>query len=362
MRERLLVCILLLALVGCSPVRAPTPAPLAGRADGGPNLIVALQGQMSVKREGWKDYAPALFGTAVQQGDLLRLEGAAHATIACADLTLATLTAPVTSGVPCPGGRRQLSYAGSLANPTRGSGLSREFPVVVSPRRTRVLSPRPTLRWLPVQGAKGYTVRVRGPGLDWSADAGAATEFAYPASAPALAEGVAYKVTVLAGGRSSDEEQQPDLGFTILPAGEAEAVRQAEAKINALSLPDDGRRFLLANLYAGQGLYAEAGEQLESLAKTGEPAILRSLGFIYVKVGLNRLAEERYLQALDRSQKAGDVEGQALAQSALGLIYEAFGNAAEARKAWQEALRLCQQLGDARMARQAEEWLAGLPR
>ncbi len=113
-----------------------------------------MQGDAAVKRAGWRDYAPALFGAPLRRGDLLRLGSAGSATVACADLKLATVEGGV-SGYPCQTApRTPLVYEGTLLNPTRGDGGSGDAPLVISPRKTKLLNPRPVLRWQPVPGAK----------------------------------------------------------------------------------------------------------------------------------------------------------------------------------------------------------------
>jgi predicted phosphohydrolase len=330
------------------------------QGDSGLHLIVAVEGQMRVKREGWSEYAPALFGMPLRYGDLLRLEGASRAIVACADLTVATVQSSI-SGIPCKTAAKPVFvYGGSLVVTTRGD-TSGEFPIVISPRKTKVLIARPTLRWTHVAGTTTYKVSVRGPNVNWSADVGSKTQIAYPDNAPELAAGATYKVTVITGSRSSDEESAPGLGFTILKPDEAQVVREAESKIYALGLKEEPTRFLIAALYAVQGLNAEAIGQLEELSNTlKEPAVVRSLGDLHLRIGLNRFAEERYLQALDLSQGLNDIEGQALAQNALGLVYEALGNKGEAIKRLQWALGIYQKLGDAKMVKQIQERLGEL--
>ena len=66
----------------------PAPSPGAG-GDTALNLVVDVQGNISIKRLGWSDYAPAFFGMSVGKDDLLRLDGTSQATIVCSDLTLA---------------------------------------------------------------------------------------------------------------------------------------------------------------------------------------------------------------------------------------------------------------------------------
>jgi len=345
-------------LLGCGAPQ-PTPArPAGGGTESG--LIVGVQGDAALKRAGWRDYAPALFGAPLRRGDLLRLGSAGSATVACADLKLATVEGGV-SGYPCQTApRTPLVYEGTLLNPTRGDNGSGDTPLVISPRKTKLLNPRPVLRWQPMPGAKSYKLSLQG--TNWTAEMSGASELPYPDSAPALQPGVTYRLVVTAGDRSSREEPGAGLGFSVLGAAEAKAVKEAEAKIRALSLTETATALLIANVYATNGLYAEAVEGLERLPGPQEPAVLRLLGDLYISTGLNRLAEERYTTALARSEALSDVEGMAQAQHALGRIYEALGNPAEARRHLSDALALYDRLGDAKQAAEAKAHLDALPK
>jgi predicted negative regulator of RcsB-dependent stress response len=335
-----------LSLAACGGTRqGTTPAASDATGDVRSGIIVAVQGEASVKRAGWQTYAPAFFGALFHKGDLLRLGASGRSTVACADLELAELP-PGVSGFPCKtaSGQGELVYRGNLAIPTRGEPEQGEYPVVVSPRKTRLLAPDPTLHWAAVPGATSYRVSLQG--TDWSTIVEDATELAYPPDAPALEPGTSYRLIVEAGERSSAEEPGAGLGFTFLAADEAQAVRGAEAKIRALGLADTPARLLVANLYANHGLYAEAIELLLPLAGSPEPAVARLQGDLYLGIGLNRQAEESYLKALDLSQGANDPEGQATARAVLGRIYDLLGNRQEAARHWQEALAGYEQLGD----------------
>lgn len=341
---------------------APETVAFASDADGGDGLhvIVEAEGGVEVKRRGSSGFAVAGVGTSVRRGDLLRLESAARATVACADLSVHELPAGRLSGVPCPDAAPEiLVHEGSLLNPTR-SDPPEGVPVVISPRRTRVLSPRPRLRWAPMDEVSAFEVAVRGPGVDWSAEVEGATSIVYPEDAPALAPGETYKVIVVAAGRSSEEGSEPGLGFTLLAADEAESVREAADRILALGLPEAAANLLIAHLYAGHGLDAEAIELLEEVSgDAGPPPLLRKLGELYWRAGLVLEAERLYLEAARLSAEAGDLEGQALARQALGTLYrEAFGLEGEAERAFGEALELYRTLGDATAIEELEERLA----
>ena len=352
------VLLVLLGYIGIGlPVQAQSPA-AQSKSNNAVHVIVAIQGQLSIKRLGWKEYAPALFGTLVRSGDLLKLEGSSKATVACTDLTIYDVTGGI-SGIPCLISQPTLVYNRSLIRSTLGSEPG-SYPMVISPRKTKLLDPRPVLRWTPVQGVTSYQLTVRGPGVQWSKDVAAKTEFVYPTDAQALRPGESYTLEVIAGDHSSREEGMPGLGFKLLSTAEAQVLREEEKKIRDLHLEDVPTRFLIAQLYATQGLNAEAIEQLEGSPEAlKEVAVQRSLGDLYLKIGLNRLAEEHYLQALKLSQKAGDVEGQALAQHALGLIYDqALGNPEAAAPRLQDAVKWYQQLGDSRIVEEIQKQLA----
>ena len=77
---------LLILVTGCS-FGKPEPEPELGL-----NLLIEPQGRVSLKREGWAEYAPVSFGAEVESYDLLRPEAGQSITILCADLTPLTVT------------------------------------------------------------------------------------------------------------------------------------------------------------------------------------------------------------------------------------------------------------------------------
>ena len=354
-----LLTLIALAAVSCASPQ-PTPARPANAGGAESSLIIGVQGDAAVKRVGWRDYAPVIFGAPLRRGDLLRLGAAGHATIACADLKLATIESGV-SGYPCQTApRAPLVYEGSLLTPTRGDSGSGDTPFVISPRKTKLLSPRPLLRWQSIPGANTYKIGLQG--TNWATEVAGASEIAYPANAPALQPGVTYRLVVSAGDRSSNAEPGAGLGFTLLSADQTKTVEAGEAKIRAMGLAETPTALLIANLYATNGLLSEAIEMLETRRDSQEPAVLRLLGDLYVGVGLNRLAEERYVAALSRSAALNDVEGQAQTHLVLGRIYDAMGNAVEARRHLADALQLYEQLGDVKNAAEAQAQLNALPK
>ncbi len=346
-RVRVSAAILVLLGYGGSEGGVPAQAQESGAiadSSGAMNLVVSVKGQLEVKRKGWSQFAPALFGTSLRRGDLLRLGGgSSEAKVVCSGLTVHDVSSGV-GGVPCVAARPVLRYHDDSTISPRGYE-SVSFPMVISPRKTKLLNPRPTLRWSPVEGVTRYRVIVRGIDVVWSGDVGS-TKLVYPDTAPSLDPRNSYKLIVIANGRQSDEESAPGLGFRVVEPREAKEIREEEKKIRELGLSDMATQFLVVHLYATHGLNAEAIEQLEGLSKgLDEPAAVRMLGDLYVAVGLCRQAEGRYLLALELSKKANDEEGEALAHKALGAIYESLGNRDHVVQHFKSAVELFNRLG-----------------
>jgi len=348
--------LLLGSIIGCAPSGQPsTPLPATTLL---PNLLVHFEGEVQVRKANWTAYLPASFGMELRRGDLIWTGQQSNATISCSDGSVVIIGSDYEGPIPCPWARS--AWPTPIPPPRKEQPSA--IPFIISPRMTKVATPNPLLKWNLVSGATKYTVIVRGGGPEWRTDT-VASEIVYPNDAPPLRPGIAYKLVVIeqSSQRSSEEEQLPGLGFSLLTPEETQAMHKAEAKIRALGLAEAPTRFLIANLYATQGLNAEAIEQLEDLSNTlEEPAVVRSLGDLYLKIGLSRLAEECYLQALELSRRANDVEGQALAQNGLGLVYAGLGNKDYAIQHSQSAMELYQKLGDAQMVKQIQEQLAEL--
>jgi len=236
--------------------------------------------------------------------------------------------------------------------------------MVLSPRRTKLLSSFPLLRWTPVSGATAYLVGVRGPNLGWSSPVGPVTQIAYPHSAPPLKAGVDYKLIVETNGQRSDIEPGQGLGFAVLSPKDRKAVEKEQKRIEELMLPEGPTQFLRAYLYAKHDLNAEAIQQLESVSQTFHAAaVARLLGDLYLNIGLTRRAETSFLNSFGLSKDEKDEEGDMLTHLILARIYaKAIGNKDSATQNLDAALAIAQQIGDDLTASQAKERLAELKR
>jgi tetratricopeptide (TPR) repeat protein len=88
-------------------------------------------------------------------------------------------------------------------------------------------------------------------------------------------------------------------------------------------LPSEEEVIALAFHYTENNLYAEAIEILNSLVNNGsqKPDVYRILGDFYAQSGLNLLAEESYLKAIEKAQETQEVLEEALAHQDLGELY-----------------------------------------
>jgi hypothetical protein len=347
-----------MALLGCLYLFAGAGQTSAQSIDGGgptSGRIIWIEpkepkGTLKVQQGKKAALVNAAEGMLVRRGYLLILDPTARAAVICGDGKKRELS-PGLQGCPCtqPCTREVcgINYGGSTIGATRGpdtgSGL---FPVVISPRKTLLLTRRPTIRWSPIAGAKDkatYTVTLYGDRMQviWAKAVVSDTWLDYPAQESPLALGQTYIVVVTSEGQSSQQDRSPGLGFTTLTAIQARMLADEEDKRKRLRLPEPQTRFLIANLYAAKELYAEAIEQLEALyTRTKEPAVVRMLGDLYAVIGLNREAEKKYLEALGLTP-ANDLDGLGAIQKDLARVYESLGildraiaRLAEAKKAY----------------------------
>ncbi len=341
--------------------------------------IASVKGKVTIKFKGANRYAPAQPGTPFRQGDLLQVAEASQAVIFCPDKSKHEMSRgfhplpcrPSSNGIA-------LSYQGSDVMPTRGEMKDTGIPRIVSPRNAKLLNARPTIRWMPLADANRYVVIVRSLNELWrkevrinpdkqvsSANKKPALKplsLAYPNDAPSLTFGEDYFLSVIANGRSSDEEQQPNLGFSLLPPEQAKQVRKEEKNIRALGLPGQSTQFIIAQLYATYGLNAEAIEVLDVLTRSTNISVVWGvLGDRYREIGLNRMAENCYDAAVRLAQQSKEPEGEALARYALGRLYaEAFDNKEDSLQQLKIAKSLYQQLGDAQLVKQIESLVSDL--
>ncbi len=286
--------------------------PVSQETDGLVGWIIEAKGEVWLKREEWSDYRCITVGTKLYPGDLLQPAPQARVLVQCANgTTIWSVPAGVISGATngCPPQAVPLPRTRGDIAPLR-SGISPLIPYIISPRRTKLLNSLPMLRWNAVPGASRYVVSliVEEDAL-WQTQVDG-TEVVYSGEPP-LESGVDYLLMIEADtGASSLEDDSPDLGFSLLDENEATVVRDAVEQLINLDLADETKSFALANLYRVHDLKAEAIATLEALVKqeSKTAAIYRTLGDLYLEVGLNSLTQSYYLRASQLATETGEVE------------------------------------------------------
>lgn len=313
------------------------------------NLVVLVQGHAAIKRKNWTGFAPLTFGTNLQAGDVLRMDQSTVAKVVCADLKLHELGTGIT-GTPCTSSQEILRRPdGNLLRPTRGVPSPGLFPIILSPRHTKLLSEHPILQWTEIKNASTYHVLVRGTDLVWTANVQSKTEIQYPGNAQKLEANKNYKLIVAVDEeRTSEMESGPGLGFSVLSSKERKIVMEEQEQVERLGLEEGATQYLIAHLFASYGLNAEAIQRLETVSvKFQAPATERFLGDLYLNIELPRQAETHYLKSLELAQKEQDDEGQLQCRLALADIYsKALGNLDAVREHLEAAIAIAGKVGD----------------
>jgi tetratricopeptide (TPR) repeat protein len=359
--SRSILLLLALVVVSCGAV-SPTPAAPAAL----PNVLVEAQGQVWLRRAGWNGYQPAAFGAALAPGDLVRVAQGGSAAVFCGDAAQwaenpRLLPADGSEhSVPCQAGRPPRPWAELAA--LRGENEP-DLPYVVWPRDTALLSDRPALRWHAIGGLQTYTAAYT---LTLLGDDGQSrppwhvsgdTQSDWPSSWPALQPGGTYVLVVQAGGLRSDagNEEHAGLAFYLLSAEEARQVQAQEAQLRAQPLPPAAIDLLVAELYRGHGLRAEAAALLEASAGVRAPAAGLVLGQLYLETGLAAEAQQILERVLE--QGADNLEFAAQARVGLGLARRLQNDETGAQEQFAAGRALYEQLGDHQEIAQVDELL-----
>lgn len=338
------LAILLAALLAATVSLSRCSPPLSPPVDH-PNLLVAVEGNVRLKRDGWSDYVPVGFGTLIHYGDLLQVDDAA--TILCGDLTIKTISG--RDSCPCPPGPGRLEYERQHYR-----DMPDNIPYIQHPRNTLVLDPHPLLRWKDT-GASSYTVAIMQAGtMLWTETDVVGNEMQYPADAPTLQPDIDYMLVIREGdtGLTSSVDATPGIGFQVVAPENRATIGTRRDEILALSsLDEPARDFALAVYYAtwqapkngeetGRSLWGEAWLLLESVAQTQDsPAVHLWMGDVLIAIKLPDEAAAAYRAAVQRAETLGDLDTQASAHIALWRVTRDEGH-------WGQAVKLYRRLGD----------------
>lgn len=367
---------MLLAL-GLVTIAAPASAQLANF-----NLIFGISGNVFIKRVGSGNYQRASKGW-VNVADSLRLEKDATAIVLCG-LRGWKVPSPgefvVEDG--CNPGKKKMNIRPGAARCCTRNPNNPNIPYVIFPRDTAILNNRVgnqpiVLRWNRVADATSYTVTVSGPGVSWEKKVSQA-QVVYDGE-ESFKPGYRYWVTVRAdNGASSSSEDEP--GFSVLSEEDSKKIKAEISQLQRIisntnssnnnssninsnkTLSGDFKAFAEAELYHSKGLNAAAIDVLERLIKQGSKtrAVYRRLGEIYQQVGLNRLAKQRYLTAIELAQKQqnlSDKQDKALIEYRLGEVNQVIGELKDSYQWYQAAQNSFRALGDKEQAKLIQQEL-----
>lgn len=268
-------------------------------------LVMRVSGDVEIRHAGATP-APASVGQRLSAGDEVRPAAGGRAILLTRTGATMNVTEATTLQAPSGGGNpdlfdravQTLARAASSDARTAGGrqGMIRPIPgepVLVAPRNgLLVATTRPTFRWMPVDGADGYTIQIRRTdgGQPVRYPVGNATEWTLPSNAPALMPGATYAWTVAPSqGRPTREQQFRVIG----PDGYAE-LASSLSEVAAMGLdPTGDGLFLSAIVYRDLGLIYDANAALTGLQSAGEGEFTADLYLLKGEI-LNQLglAEE----------------------------------------------------------------------
>ncbi len=162
---------------------------------------------------------------------------------------------------------------------------------------------------------------------DWQGQTNA-TQIVYDGE---LKPGEFYPVRVVADNGVSSQEEDNDgqySWFIVVEEEQAKALQEQVAVIKQQELSKEQEALILAYLYRGNELNAEAIEVLEELLNCGSQTttVYQLLGDIYQQVGLSLMAKEFYGQGLALTAEKENSEVKAMMQWGLGEVEYTLGN------------------------------------
>jgi hypothetical protein len=287
----------------------------------GLNFISEMKGYVEVKYNGNGNYEKIYLGDALNHSDKLRLAKGASAKVMCNNLSLWQINSPgefpVSKG--CPPTKTTIFRENITTDNTRGSN-NPNIPYLISPRNTAILNGQPTLHWNPVSGATSYQVQIfSGEEFNWT-NTVSQPKVVYSGNKPMQA-GI-YKVNISANNGASTKGNDDSVFFVMQSDDYIREVKSLVAQLQQKPLSNSSKSFALAHLYRSYDLNADAIDLLEGLVKTGNQttAVYQLLGNIYRKIGLNELAREKYLNAMQLAEAEGNLKVKEKIQSEIDRI------------------------------------------
>lgn len=282
-------------------------------------IITELSGTVELARSGSNNFGAAEWGSPLFEGDRVRTASGSQAVLMFSNNNLMTVSAGNTYvvGQQAGGGRAvssavmsadtdlTLNRAGQgeieVLGGLRANG-DRQPVTLLQPMRTRVMASGPVFSWSTLDNFEVYRISVRAAsGEIWSAET-TETEIAWPADAPILTPGETYFWKVEAEAMLDVVESEL-ASFRVMDADTEASLRAGLTELE--NLPDADHagasyQFLLGNLYASHGAYAQAIEAFEAIAAAHPNAenVHHVLASLYAETGNAAKA----IQARERAQ------------------------------------------------------------
>jgi hypothetical protein len=176
-------------------------------------------------------------------------------------------------------------------------------PFLTAPRRTRLMTDRPTFAWRAVPGATRYRVTVSSveSGELWNREV-EGLSLSFPADAAALDRAAEYLWEVEALSDASSLRKEGTV-FDVMSDSLARTVSANLARIRETAGGPEtpAAQYLAGSYLSGLGLLQDATEQFIAMCGLipASPAPHEALGAVYKQVGLTDLAAAELQQALD---------------------------------------------------------------
>ena len=345
-RARIGITLFLLASQGA----AQKPADLTA-------VLTQIEGQVTLASKSRAEFLSvrtAAQRQVIRRGEMIHVPAGAQVTLICSTETLVSLTGPGNwvldatacgRGLPLPESsyRNLAPYAGRILPKDGALLLELETryvdvglgPILLTPRNTAVMDPRPRFVWTRVPEAVEYEIELRGPvgkSIRVAADelhcgrgsgpwhdldvCSWAPSGKWPALEPEKPVNlrIGYRQTLAASLRQVREAYK----INLLSVNDQRSVQKSLRQIATLPMDKASRLLLTAGAYAQGGLYADAiATYNEALQAQEIPEARVTLGDLYLTIGLTALADREYHQVLAGTP---DPAAQAAAEIGLGQV------------------------------------------
>ncbi len=278
----------------------------------GLNFISEIKGTVEIKYNGNSKYEEIYPGVLLNTLDKLRLSKNASAKVMCNNLFVWEIDSqgefPVSKG--CPSTKTPVFRKNTSTDDTRAANNS-NIPYLISPRNSAILKEKPTLRWNSVSGATSYRLQIFSVGQEFNWTKKVNEPTVVYSGDKTMPPGI-YKVNITANNGASTKGKDDSVTFIVSDKKDISKVNGYVEKLQKMSLSNTSKTLALAHLYRSYDFNAKAIELLEKLVKDGNQttAVHQLLGSIYQQIGLNELAKERYLKAMELASAEGNLKAQ----------------------------------------------------